>query len=80
VAATGRIKLIPRRCDFCPRDYVIEAKYTLASLPSPFSAPEPPNALIFASGAYQDALAHWKDADPDIPILKQVKLECAKLR
>jgi len=24
------------------------------------------NALILGSGAYQDALAHWKDADADI--------------
>lgn len=28
---------------------------------------------------YQDFLALWKDADPDIPILKQAKLEYAKL-
>ena len=29
--------------------------------------------------AYQDFLAFWKDADPDIPILKQAKAEYAKL-
>lgn len=29
--------------------------------------------------AYQDFLTLWKDADPDIPILKQVKAEYAKL-
>jgi serine/threonine protein kinase/tetratricopeptide (TPR) repeat protein len=29
--------------------------------------------------AYQDFLALWKDADPDIPILKQAKAEYAKL-
>jgi hypothetical protein len=28
---------------------------------------------------YQDFLALWKDADPDIPILKQAKAEYAKL-
>jgi len=33
-----------------------------------------------ARGAYQDFLALWKDADPDIPILKQAKAEYAKLR
>jgi len=30
--------------------------------------------------AYQDFLSLWKDADPDIPILKQVKAEYAKLQ
>jgi len=29
--------------------------------------------------AYRDFLAIWKDADPDIPILKQVSAEYAKL-
>ena len=33
-----------------------------------------------ARAAYQDFLALWKDADPDIPILKQAKAEYAKLR
>jgi tetratricopeptide (TPR) repeat protein len=33
-----------------------------------------------ARGAYQDFFALWKDADPDIPILKQAKIEYAKLR
>jgi eukaryotic-like serine/threonine-protein kinase len=30
--------------------------------------------------AYQDFLTLWKDADPDIPILKQAKVESAKLQ
>jgi hypothetical protein len=30
--------------------------------------------------AYNDFLALWKDADPDIPILKQAKGEYAKLQ
>jgi eukaryotic-like serine/threonine-protein kinase len=30
--------------------------------------------------AYQDFFALWKDADPDIPVLKQAKAEYAKLR
>ena len=30
--------------------------------------------------AYQDFLALWKDADPDIPILKQAKAEYARLQ
>jgi hypothetical protein len=33
-----------------------------------------------ARGAYQDFLTLWKDADPDIPILKQAKAEYAKLQ
>jgi hypothetical protein len=33
-----------------------------------------------ARTAYQDFLALWKDADPDIPILQQAKAEYAKLQ
>jgi len=33
-----------------------------------------------ARAAYQDFFALWKDADPDIPVLKQAKAEYAKLR
>jgi len=33
-----------------------------------------------AKVAYQDFLTLWKDADPDIPILKQAKAEYAKLQ
>jgi tetratricopeptide (TPR) repeat protein len=33
-----------------------------------------------ARTAYQDFFALWKDADPDIPVLKQAKEEYAKLR
>ena len=33
-----------------------------------------------ARSAYQDFLALWKDADPDIPIYKQAKAEYAKLQ
>ena len=32
-----------------------------------------------AKNAYQDFLALWKDADPDIPVLKEAKAEYAKL-
>jgi hypothetical protein len=34
---------------------------------------------VKAKSAYQDFLTLWKDADPDIPILKEAKAECAKL-
>jgi hypothetical protein len=33
-----------------------------------------------ARTAYQDFFASWKDADPDIPILKEAKAEYAKLQ
>ena len=33
-----------------------------------------------ARSAYQDFFTLWKDADPDIPILKQAKAEYAKLQ
>ncbi len=33
-----------------------------------------------ATAAYQDFLALWKDADPDVPILKEAKAEYAKLQ
>jgi len=33
-----------------------------------------------ARSAYQDFLALWKDADPDIPILKEAKAEYARLQ
>jgi hypothetical protein len=32
-----------------------------------------------AKAAYQDFFAFWKDADSDIPILKQAKTEYEKL-
>ena len=33
-----------------------------------------------ARDAYQIFLTVWKDADPDIPVLKQAKAEYAKLQ
>ena len=43
-------------------------------------APLQPAALAKARPAYQDFLTLWKDADPDIPILKEAKAEYAKLK
>ena len=37
-------------------------------------------ARVRALAAYKDFFALWKDADPDIPILKQAKAEGAKLQ
>ena len=33
-----------------------------------------------AKAAYQDFLTLWKDADPEIPILKEAQAEYAKLQ
>ena len=35
---------------------------------------------VKAKAAYQDFLTLWKNADPDIPVLKQAKAEYAKLK
>jgi hypothetical protein len=43
-------------------------------------APLQPDALAKARAAYQDFLTLWKDADSDIPILKEAKAEYAKLQ
>jgi eukaryotic-like serine/threonine-protein kinase len=37
-------------------------------------------ARVRALAAYKEFLALWKDADPDIPILKEAKAEYAKLQ
>jgi hypothetical protein len=37
-------------------------------------------ARVRALAAYKDFLALWKDADPDIPILKETKAEYAQLK
>jgi len=37
-------------------------------------------ARVRAIAAYKDFLTLWKDADPDVPILKQAKAEYAKLQ
>ena len=38
------------------------------------------HALGTARKAYQDFFALWKDADPDIPILKQAQKEYTELK
>jgi len=37
------------------------------------------NETSKAKNAYQEFLVFWKDADPDLPILKQARAEYAKL-
>ena len=41
----------------------------------PQGVPLQPAALAKARAAYQEFLMLWKDADPDIPILKEAKAE-----
>src|SRR5262245_5921508 len=44
------------------------------------AAPERKQAYFEARVAYQAFLTLWKDADPDIPLLKQAKAEYAKIQ
>jgi hypothetical protein len=37
-------------------------------------------ARFRALAAHKNLLELWKNADPDIPVLKQAKTECAKLQ
>jgi len=46
----------------------------------PQGAPLQQDALAKARAAYQDFLTLWKDADPDVPILKEAKAEYANLQ
>jgi hypothetical protein len=54
------------------RAYIVTALAAQGDQAAPFRAK--------ARSAYQDFLTLWKDADPDIPILKQAKAEYAKLQ
>ena len=38
------------------------------------------NCAVRALAAYKDFLTLWKDAEPDIPVLKEAKAEYAKLQ
>ena len=61
------------------RAYAVEAGLSRHSENGGLKPPLQPDALAKARTAYQDFLALWKEADPDIPILKQAKAEYAKL-
>jgi hypothetical protein len=39
-----------------------------------------PVPSVSGARAYQRFLTHWKDADPDIPILKEAKAEYTQLQ
>jgi len=54
------------------RAYALEAKTSQGA--------DADAARVRALAAYKDFLTLWKDADPDIPVLKQAKAEYAKLQ
>ncbi|MGA3165802.1 MAG: protein kinase [Terriglobia bacterium] len=66
------------------RAYALEAGVGAGLVPAPEGrprgAPLQQDSLAKARAAYQDFLTIWKDADPDIPILKEAKGEYAKLQ
>jgi len=68
------------------RAYALEAGFPVAAVSDRRKAdgarraPLQPDALAKARAAYQDFLTIWKDADPDLPILKEAKAEYAKLQ
>jgi eukaryotic-like serine/threonine-protein kinase len=65
------------------RAYALEAGVASGLVPAqghPQGAPLQQDTRAKARGAYQDFLMLWKDADPDIPVLKQAKAEYARLR
>jgi hypothetical protein len=70
------------------RAYALEAGIDVAPGASAYAAqtgsaqgvPPSQDALAKARTAYQEFFALWKDADRDIPILKQAKREYADLR
>ena len=62
------------------RAYALEAGAGAGLVGHPQGAPLQPDARAKARAAYQDFLTIWKDADPDIPILKQAKAEYARLQ
>jgi tetratricopeptide (TPR) repeat protein len=65
------------------RAYALEAGVGAGLVPvqgHPQGAPLRQSDTAKARAAYQDFLTLWKDADPDIPILKEAKAEYAKLK
>ena len=69
------------------RAYAIEAGIPVLSAHSKFGsqphvsrALDHTEALAKARSSYEHFFALWKDADPDIPLLKQAKAERARLR
>jgi hypothetical protein len=62
------------------RAYAVEAGLSRHGENGGIKPPLQQDALAKARAAYQDFLTLWKDAGPDIPILKEAKAEYAKLK
>ena len=62
------------------RAYAVDAGLSRHGQNGGVKPPLQPDALAKARIAYQNFLALWKDADPDLPILKQAKAEYARLQ
>ncbi len=62
------------------RAYALEVGLSRRGENDDVKPPPQPDAFAKIRAAYQDFLTLWKDADPDIPILKQAKAEYAKLQ
>jgi hypothetical protein len=58
----------------------VSAKAKLDSAASIFSTYALSGDTTKSKAAYQDFFALWRDADPDIPILKEAKAEYARLQ
>jgi hypothetical protein len=61
------------------RAYALQAGYVAPGFSPASSAPGAEDLKLKARTAYQDLFALWKDADPDIPVLKEAKAEYARL-
>jgi hypothetical protein len=78
IAALARLQL--------GRAYALEAGIDVEPVPhaggahAALNGSATPEALAKAKATYQDFLTLWKDADSDIPILKQAHAEYAKLK
>ena len=62
------------------RDFAIRSHYLAAHCAHSGEGADADAARTRALTAYKDFLDLWKDADPDIPILKEAKAEYAKLK
>ena len=62
------------------RAYAVEAGLSRHGENGGIKPPLQQDARAKARAAYQDFLTLWKDADPDVPVLREAKAEYAKLK